>query len=75
MIADRARIHRRGDMAALALFGVDTTEAPTNTGTVYMSAALADRLADELRRYAADVRAVEFTASQLGTANVTETSE
>ncbi len=56
-----ARMHRFRDSVAISF---DDTE------TLYLPPALARQLSEELARYAADVEAVRFTKSTLGTVNL-----
>ena len=42
----------------------------TTTPTIYLTAAMARQMGEELLRYAADIGAVKFTASTLGTITV-----
>lgn len=59
---NRARIHRFRDSVALYTPGSET---------VYLSADMAEQLAEQLATYADNVRSTRFSESSIGTATVT----
>lgn len=60
----RIQVHRFRSLVAVAALGCEDAAAPT----IYLTAALARQLGEELLRYAADVRDVpRFSESKAGT--------